>query len=237
MRLRAKSLLTLVLSVIAFQFSATTTVAATKIEDFDATVIVAFSGNLDGTTQRKIYSVGKLKPYWPIAFSASRSRGSSHGQGNLNAAFLYDGAYLQGVLGGSVLVEQYKPLKNKPAVLAIDFDEFELEASEKQPLQGFLFNDFILTGTVAPGGYIKIIIDLEIEAEGKGTNVDRHVSVTKTFRSDFTASATDLFGPNGILGVNLAYKKIEDLELSGIIRFDALGTTYGTTTLEVDDVD
>lgn len=236
MRLRAKSVFVLVLSaILATQFGAKPAVAATRIEDFDATLIVALSGNLDKTTQRKTYSVGKLKPSWPIVFSASRSRGSSFAQANLNAAFLYDGAFLDAVLGSSILVEQFKPVKNLPAVLAIDFDEFELEASERQPLQGFLFNDFILIGTVAPGGYIKIIVDLEIEAEGRGTNVDRHVSVTKTFKSDFEASATDIFGPNGILGVNLANKKIEDLEISGIIRFDALGTASGTTTLEVVD--
>jgi hypothetical protein len=231
---RAKTLFALAVSaILVIQFGPKYAVAATKIEDFDATLIVALSGNLDGTTQRKIYSVGKLKPTWPIIFAASRFRGTSTAQANLNAAFLYDGSVLEGGLGPSILVQQFKPLKNLPAVLAIDFDEFELEASEKQQLQGFLFNNFVLSGTVAPGGYIKIIIKLSIEAEGNGTNVDRHVSITRTFTSDFEASASDIFGPNGILGVNLANKKIEELEISGIIRFDAMGTANGTTTLEV----
>ena len=236
MNVGAKSVATLVLiSLVAFDRAANSAAAATKIEDFEATVIVALSGNLDGSTQRQTYSVGKLKPIWPILFSASRTRGTSFASGNLDAVFLFDGSFLTGALSSSVLVEQFRPLKNKPAVLAIDFDEFELEASERAPLQGFLFNNFILDGTVAPGGYIKIIVDLEIEAEGTGTNVNRRVSLTRKFTSDFTASATDLFGPNGILGVNLANKKIDELKLSGIIRFDALGTADGTTTLEVED--
>ncbi len=239
MSVRAKSFVALILlGVLVLDRSASTVVAATKIEDFDARIIVAFSGNLDNTTQRKIFSAGRLKPgTWPIYFSASRTKGSSFGSANLDAAFYYDGSYLSGEFYPSVLVQQFRPIKNKPAVLAIDFDEFELEADDGAPLRGFFFNDFVLVGTVAPGGYIKIIVNLELDAEGPSTDVERHISLTRTFTSNFTASATDLIGPNGLLGVNLSNKRIEDLELSGIIRFDALGTANGTTTLEIGDED
>jgi hypothetical protein len=239
MNARVKFFVALVLfGILAIGRSATTALAATKIEDFDAKIIVAYSGNLDNTTQRKIFSAGKLKQgTWPILFSATRTKGNSFGSANLNAAFLYDGAYLGGAFYPSVLVQQFRPINNKPAVLAIDFDDFELEADGKAPLRGFFFNNFVLVGTVAPGGYVKIIVKLEIDAEGPGTNVSRRISLTRTFTSDFTASATDLFGPKGLFGVDLSNKKIEDLELSGIIRFDALGTANGTTTLEVETED
>lgn len=225
------------LALVVFGLSAVPSVAATRVDDFEANIIVAYSGNVDNTTQRKIFSSGRIKPTFPLVFSASRSKGTSTGSANLNAAVLFDGSRLSFALNPSTLVQQIRPINNKPAVLAVDFDEFELETDDGKPLQGLLFNDFLLVGTVAPGGYVKIAINLELDAEGPGTNIDgRRISVNRTFTSNFSIRFSELFGPKGFFGTDLSNRKIEELELEGILRFDALGTATGTTTLQVQAV-
>ena len=208
--------------------------AGTEIDKFEAKIKLSFDSGLDDSPVSETVSTNKLKPEIPLTGAVLKNKGASTSAACLKAGFLYDGGYLLGGFYPAPLLAQYKPINNKPAVLTIDFKQFDLSTNDDKPLRGFSFKDFWICGTVPRGGYAKISFDLELDAEGPSINIDNVVAkVSKTYDSDFAVCIKDLVGPNGIFGVDLSGQKLDELELTGAIQFEVLGTPSAATVLEV----
>jgi hypothetical protein len=213
--------------------SASSAFAQTKFDDYDVKIKLDYSSGFDSSAS-KTASTSRSVPVLPITLTANKSKGTSTSQLDLNAALLFNGSFVTIAVNPTTLLAQYRPIKNKPATLVVDFDDFELEADDHKLMNGFTFNDFRLVGTVPNGGYVKIKVDLEADVEGPGVDIDdRDSGFSKTFTSNFNVSFLSLFGSRSIFGKDISNRRLEKVELEGKLQFEVLGTQALPTVLQV----
>lgn len=204
--------------------------SAAVVDDADIEIEVEFdSGFDDADDADQDFEFDNLSASQPIVFSATQSSGTATSQAGLNAAILYDGDVVQLTFNPGLLLSQTMPDDSNPATMEINLDDFDLEAEEEDLFGGLIQNTFTLSGDIAEGGYARLRVELELDVEGPDIEVDdQQVLFDQTFESDFQLTSVELFGADGLLGIDLSSTEFEELELSGTIWLEALGGETAT---------